>query len=131
MALAQRSREELAQRGRYSLTVAVLFILVLLGAGLPLPQRAIAVVPLLVAAVESVRELRRLRRVDAPGVNRLGPVVTLGFVGLLLLAAVTQAALYGPQKAYEDCMAGAITQAAQAACTQQRQQYILGNIMRL
>ena len=47
-------------RGRYSLTIACLFLLILVGAGLGLPRRAIVVVPIVVAIVVSVREMRRL-----------------------------------------------------------------------
>ncbi len=127
--VAQIRSEEAVRRGRYSLTIAALFVLVLFGASLPLPQRGVAVVPLVVAGVESVRELRRLRRQEAGPLPRMGPTVTLGFVTLLLLAAITQATLYSTQKAFEDCMAGANTQAAQAICGHERQQRILGNVI--
>jgi hypothetical protein len=55
----QVSREELRARGRYSMTIACLFLLILLGAGLALPRRAIVVVPIVVAIVVSIREMRR------------------------------------------------------------------------
>ena len=129
--MAQRTRQEVLQRNGYSLTVVALFLLILLARGLPLPQRAVTIVPILVAAVVTVRELMRLHRQDAPVVARFGPYVTLGFVGMLLLASLTQLAFYGPYKAYEDCMGGANTQAAQAACAQQRRQSVVGNLFEL
>jgi hypothetical protein len=113
------------------MTVVALFVLILLASGLPLPQRAVAILPIGLAAVVSVRELVRLRREQAPAMMRFGPFLTLGFVGMLLLSAVTQITLYGPLKAYQDCLAGANTQAAQAACSQERQQSLVGNLLEL
>jgi len=129
--VAARTREQVIRRGGYSLTVVALFLLILLASGLPLPQRAVALVPIVLAAVTSVRELVRLQREKAPPLMRFGPFLTLGFVGMLLLAAATQVALYVPLKAYEDCLAGANTQAAQASCAQQRQQSLVGNLIEL
>jgi len=128
--VAERTREVM-RRGGYSMTVVALFLLILLASALPLPQRAVAIVPIAVAAVISVRELIRLQRESAPALMRFGPFVTLGFVGMLLLAAATQVALYVPLKAYEDCLTGANTQAAQAVCAQQRQQSLVGNLLEL
>ncbi len=129
--VAQRTRQEVLQRNGYSLTVVALFLLILMAGGLPLPQRAVTIAPILVAAVVTVRELLRLHREDAPVVARFGPYLTLGFVGMLLLAVLSQLAFYGPVKAYEDCRAGANTQAAQAACAQQRRQSVVGNLLEL
>jgi hypothetical protein len=122
------SREEIQRRGRYSLTIASLFILILLGGGLPLPQRAIVVVPLGVAIVASIREIRRLSRGSATPFTRFGPAIALGLSSVLLLGALTQVAFYGPQKQYEDCMTGANTTTAQAVCNQQRQRNLLGSL---
>ena len=124
----QVSREELRARGRYSLTIASLFLLILLGAGLPLPRRAIVVLPILVAIIVSIREMRRLSRASAGAFTRFGPAVALGLSTVLLLGAITQAVFYAPQKRYEDCMTGANTSAAQTVCTQERQQSILGSL---
>ena len=124
----QVSREELRARGRYSLTIASLFLLILIGAGLPLPRRAIVVVPIVVAIIVSVREMRRLSRSSAGAFTRFGPAVALGLSAVLLLGAVTQAVFYAPQKQYEDCMTGANTSAAQSVCNQQRQRSILGSM---
>jgi hypothetical protein len=124
----QVSREELRARGRYSLTIACLFVLILVGAGLPLPRRAIVVVPIVVAIVVSIREMRRLSRASAGAFTRFGPAVALGLSAMLLLGAVTQAVFYAPQKQYEDCMVGANTNSAQTACSQQRQRSILGSL---
>ena len=124
----QVSREELRARGRYSMTIACLFLLILLGAGLPLPRRAIVVIPIVVAIVVSVREMRRLSRSSAGAFSRFGPAVALGLSAMLLLGAVTQAVFYLPQKQYEDCMQGANTNSAQTVCGQQRQRSILGSL---
>ena len=124
----QVSREELRARGRYSLTIASLFVLILVGAGLPLPRRAIVVVPIVVAIVVSVREMRQLSRSSAGAFTRFGPAVALGLSAVLLLGAVTQAVFYTPQKQYEDCMTGANTNTAQTVCSQQRQRSILGSL---
>ena len=125
---SQVSRDELRARGRYSLTVAALFALILLAAGLPLPRRAIVLVPIVVAMTVSVREMRRLSRVSAGAFTRFGPAVALGLSAMLLLGAVTQAVFYVPQKQYEDCMQGANTSAAQTVCSQERQRSILGSL---
>jgi len=124
----QVSREELRARGRYSLTIACLFLLILLGAGLPLPRRAIVVIPIVVAIVVSIREMRRLSRGSSGAFTRFGPAVALGLSSVLLLGAITQAVFYAPQKRYEDCMNGANTSTAQTVCSQQRQQSILGSL---
>ena len=124
----QVSRDELRARGRYSLTVASLFVLILLGAGLPLPRRAIVVVPIVLAIVVSIREMRRLSRASAGAFTRFGPAVALGLSAVLLLGAVTQAVFYVPQKQYEDCMQGANTSVAQTVCSQERQRSILGSL---
>ena len=124
----QVSKEEVQRRGRYSLTIACLFLLVLLGGGLSLPQRAIIVVPLGVAVFASIREIRRLSRVKATTFTRFGPLIALGLSAVLLVGALTQVAFYGPQKQYEDCMTGANTGTAQAVCNQQRQKSIFGSL---
>ncbi len=124
----QVSKEEIQRRGRYSLTIASLFLLVLLGGGLSLPQRAVIVVPLAVAIFASIREIRRLSKVSATAFTRFGPAIALGLSAVLLIGAMTQVVFYGPQKEYEDCMAGANTGTAQVVCNQQRQRSILGSL---
>ncbi len=120
------SPEEAAGRVRFSLSIAVLFVLTLIASGLPLPQRVVVVAPVVVVIVVSLREMRRLAGVAAPALTRLGPLLALGLSVLLLLGAVTQAVFYAPQKQYEDCMSGANTQSAQAVCGQQRQRTMFG-----
>ena len=102
--------------------------LILLGAGLPLPRRAIVVIPIVVAIVVSIREMRRLSRASSGAFTRFGPAVALGLSTVLLLGAITQAVFYVPQKRYEDCMTGANTSTAQTVCSQERQQSILGSL---
>jgi len=127
--VAERARERIMRRGGYSVTVVALFMLILLASALPLPQRAVALVPIVLAAVTSVRELMRLRREQAPALMRFGPFLTLGFLGMLLLAAVTQAAFYQPLKAYQDCLAGANTETAKTACLKEHQQSLVGSFL--
>ena len=86
------------------------------------------VVPIVLAIVVSVREMRRLSRSAAGPFTRFGPAVALGLSAVLLLGAVTQAVFYAPQKQYEDCMTGANTNTAQTVCSQQRQRSILGSL---
>ena len=124
----QVSRDELRARGRYSMTIACLFLLILVGAGLALPRRAIVVVPIVVAIVVSVREMRRLSRTSSGAFSRFGPAVALGLSAVLLLGAITQAVFYAPQKQYEDCMLGANTSTTQSVCSQQRQRSLLGSL---
>lgn len=106
-----------------------LLLLVLLGLSLPLPQRLIVAVPLVVAGVESIRGLLAVGRRGASSRERLWPLVTLGLVGIMLMSVMTQLVFYGPQKAYEDCLSGANTEVAQAACQHDRQRSILGGLV--
>ncbi|MDQ2781631.1 MAG: hypothetical protein M3Y26_03730 [Actinomycetota bacterium] len=123
------SPEEAARRVKFSLSIAVLFVLTLIASGLPLPQRVVVVAPVVVVMVVAVREMRRLAVVAAPALTRFGPLLALGLSVLLLLGAITQAVFYAPQKQYEECLSGANTQAAQAVCGQQRQRTMFGALM--
>ena len=123
----QVSREELRARGRYSLTIASLFLLILIGAGPSLPRRAIVVVPIVLAIVVSVRRCagcRGLRRAVHPvragrGSGPLrGAAARCGDAGGLLRAAEAVRGLHD----------GANTNTAQTVCSQQRQRSILGSL---
>lgn len=123
------SPRERAYRSRYALTTAALFLLVLTGFGLPLPQRLVVAVPLLVALVVSVRELFRLARARMAGLARLGAATAVGISLFLLLGMGTQLLFYAPQQRYEQCLSGANTETAKAACAQERQQGIIGTVL--
>jgi len=114
---------------QWSLTSLALFALVYLGASLPLPTRAIALVPTVVVAVITVRELLRQRREDAPVRMRLMPTITLVLVGFVFLTAVAQVVLYDGIKQYQDCLSGASTSQARAQCEVQRQQSGFGTVI--
>jgi len=118
-----------ASLAAFSLTMFCLILLVMFAMNLRLPQRLIAIVPITVAGVESVRALMTLGRLEATGRERLWPVVSLGLVGLMLMSLLTQVIFYGPQKAYEDCMTGAHTRVAQAECQHQRERSVLGALL--
>ncbi|MEO7061521.1 MAG: hypothetical protein ABI083_17510 [Lapillicoccus sp.] len=111
---------------RWSMTTLALFVMMYAATSLPLPTRAVALVPAIVAFVVTVRELLRQHRDDAPVRMRLGPSVTLVLLGFVLLIAVGQVVLYDSQKGYEDCISGANTQAAHAQCVLERQQGMFG-----
>lgn len=114
---------------QWSLTSLALFALVYAGASLPLPTRAIGLVPAGVIAVITVRELLRQRREDAPVRMRLMPSITLVLVSFVLLTAVAQGVLYDGIKQYQDCRSGANTSAARAQCEIQRQQNGFGAVI--
>lgn len=114
---------------RWSLTCLALFALVVVASDLPLPARAIALVPVIVAVVVTIQELLRQRREDAPVRMRLMPVITLVLLAFVLVTAAGQAVFYESVKEYQDCMSGANTAAARAHCELQRQQSGLGAVV--
>lgn len=115
-------------RSTYSLTLVALLLLVLVGSTLPLPGRLVIVLPLVLAAVLSVRELRRLGRTGARWLTRLGPLVASGLCVLMLLVTLLQALIIGPQRSYEQCISSAQTETAKSLCRQQRDQNLLGTL---
>jgi hypothetical protein len=93
----------------------------LVASGTPLPWTAAAVLPLMWAAVESVRALRAGRMSAGPAGTR-GTV--FGVLGLVLICVLTLVvllpyAVYGPAKRLQDCTAGANTAVAAAECRAQ------------
>lgn len=127
--MAARPGAEVQPPLSWSVTSLALFALVYAGASLPLPSRAIAVVPAVVIVVITIRELLRQRRDDAPVRMRLMPSITLVLVGFVLLAAVGQTVLYDGIKQYQDCLSGANTSTARAHCEVQRQQAGVGTMI--
>jgi len=127
--VSQRVTQRQRRSATYSLTMFCLILLVMFAMNLRLPQRLVAIVPITVAGVESVRALMALGRLEASSRERLWPVVSLGLVGLMLMSLLTQVVFYGPQKAYEDCMTGAHTRVAQVDCQRQRERPVLGTLL--
>ena len=107
------------EKAKRTLPISVLVLLAVVAMYLPLPQRFVAVLPLALALVQSVRLLRFLRH--RAGRERLWPVVTLLLVTLLLTNLAGQAAFYDTIKAYEQCIETAQTSAAAGDCEQLRQ----------
>lgn len=110
------TRTSLPPRTVWSLQVLALLAMTFFAAELPLPARAVALAPALVALWLSVHELLRQRRDDAPAGERVAPSITIVVVAFVLVLGALQAALYGPLKEYQDCVDRANTQAAQAQC---------------
>ena len=113
------------EKAKRTLPVTVLVLLGIIAMYLPLPRRFVAAVPLVVAAVLTVRLLRflTLRR----GREKVWPAVTLGLVGLMLSTLVLQAVYYDSVRSYEECIAGAQTQQALGECELLKQDSPLGS----
>lgn len=95
---------------------AVLMLLGALAAGVPLPGTALALLPLGLALVESVRALRAMGGGRAPARvvawTGMGLALTVGMV----LLAVLPFLFYDTSKRYQDCIVGANTSTAAARC---------------
>ena len=112
------------EKARRTLPISLLVLLGIIAMYLPLPKRFVAVLPLVIAIVLSVRLLQFLR--NRPGRERVWPVITLVLVGLLLSSLGMQAVFYESVSAYEQCLEGAQTQQAKATCEQLRRQSPFG-----
>ncbi|HET8593834.1 MAG TPA: hypothetical protein VFM07_01205 [Intrasporangium sp.] len=112
------------EKAKRTLPVSLLVLLGIIAMYLPLPKRFVAALPFVIAIVLTVRLLQFLR--GRAGRERLWPVITLVLTGLLLGSLAMQAAFYPSVRAYEQCMAGAQTSHARAACEEIRQQGPLG-----
>lgn len=110
----QWSAADAQERARLSLPVMVCVLLSVVAMYLPLPKRFVAVVPLLLAVVLSVRLLRSLRHRRQR--EKIWPAVTLGMIGVLLASLLVQGVFYRSVHAYEECLAGALTAQARADC---------------
>ncbi len=96
---------------------AVLFTLLGLGATyLRLPWTLVALVPLTLAIVESVRAIRAYHRDNAP--RRLVVWTGAGILisGILVVAVLLPFTFYPVAKDFQDCMDGANTGAARSQC---------------
>ncbi|GAA6526216.1 hypothetical protein [Intrasporangium sp. DVR] len=112
------------EKARRTFPVTLLVLLGIIAMYLPLPKRFVAVVPLALAAVLTIRLLRflALRR----GREKVWPAVTLGIVGLMLSTLAVQAVFYDDVSAYEQCIESAQTQQARGACEQLREDSSFG-----
>jgi hypothetical protein len=94
----------------------VLLLLGLLATYLDLPWKAVALVPLSLAAWESTRSMRQMARAGAPRRAMVWSGVGLALTAYLAGTVLLMLALYGPFKTYQDCLAGANTAVAKAQC---------------
>ena len=95
---------------------AVLLLLGLLASYLDLPWKAVALVPLALAARETVRSLRQMARAGAPRRAMVWSGIGLALITYLAGSILLMLAMYGPFKTYQDCLAGANTAVAKATC---------------
>ena len=119
MAGMTRTRRELPAGVRHSQRAAIFLLLGLLGSSLSLPLSLAALVPLGIAAVESVRALRAFSAEQAPARVMVWTALGLVLNGVLLLGVLLPYAVYGTAKGLQDCYAGANTAAARAECKRQ------------
>jgi cytochrome bd-type quinol oxidase subunit 2 len=116
------------EKAKRTLPIALLVLLGLVAMYLPLPKRFVAFLPLVVAIVLTIRLLRFLSM--RAGREKIWPVFTLVIVGMLLSTLALQVAFYGTVSAYEECLAGAQTNLAQADCEKLKESSMLGVIVR-
>jgi hypothetical protein len=98
---------------------AVLLLVGLLATYLDLPWKAVALVPLALAARETVRSLREMARAGAPRRAMVWSGVGLALIAYLTGSVLLMLAMYGPFTTYQDCLAGANTAVARAKCQDQ------------
>ena len=113
------------ERARRSLPGQLLVLLGLIAMYLPLPKRFVAVLPLVIGVVLTVRLLRYLAGRELR--ERVWPLLTLLIAGLVLLNLALQAAFYPRVSAYERCLAGAQTSLARADCERIRDEGPFGS----
>jgi cytochrome bd-type quinol oxidase subunit 2 len=101
-----------------TLPVFVAMLLAVVAMSLPLPRRFVAVVPLVLVVVLTVRLLRFLT--DRKGSEKVVPAMTLVVAGVLLATLGLQGLFYPQVRDYEACVVGAQTSEALAACEQLR-----------
>jgi hypothetical protein len=95
---------------------ALLLLLGLLATYLDLPWTAVALVPLVLAARETVRSMRAMTRAGAPRRAMVWPGVGLALIAYLAGSVLLMLAMYGPFTTYQNCLAGANTAVARAKC---------------
>jgi RsiW-degrading membrane proteinase PrsW (M82 family) len=112
------------EKARRTLPISVLVLLAIIAMYLPLPKRFVALAPLVIAVVLSIRLLQFLR--NQPGRERVWPVVTLVLIGLLVSNLAVQALFYEAVNAYEQCVDTAQTSQAAGECEELRRKSPLG-----
>jgi hypothetical protein len=95
---------------------AVLVLVGLLASTTPLPYTAVAAIPLVWAAVESIRAILAMSRGRAPTRGIVWSAVGLVMVCALTVVVLLPYAVYGPAKRLQDCTSGANTAVALAEC---------------
>ena len=94
----------------------IFLLLGALGVILPLPWTGIALVPLSIAGVESIRALKVMRAAQAPARSVLSALFGLVLTMMLAGAFALPYAFYDTMKGYQECMLGANTSVAAAKC---------------
>lgn len=112
------------EKARRTIPILLFVLLGLAALYLPLPKRFVAVVPLVIAVVLSVRLLRFLS--DRSGREKVWPAVTLIIIGMLLSSLALQGVFYPRVRAFEECLAHAQTAIAAADCEPLRQGIVFG-----
>jgi hypothetical protein len=95
---------------------AALLLVGLLATYLDLPWKAVALVPLVLAAWETTRSLRDMARARAPRRVMVWSGIGLALTAYLAGSVLLMLVFYGPFKTYQDCLAGANTAVARAQC---------------
>ncbi|WP_020144816.1 hypothetical protein [Terracoccus sp. 273MFTsu3.1] len=116
------------EKAKRTLPVALLVLLGLVAMYLPLPKRFVAVLPLVLAIVLTVRLLRFLSA--RGGKEKIWPVVTLVISGMLLSSLALQVVFYDSVHAYEECVAGAQTSIAEGDCAPLKDAGMIGLVVR-
>lgn len=108
------------EKAKRTLPISLLVLLGIIAMYQPLPKRFVALLPLVVAVVLSVRLLTFLR--GREGREKVWPAVTLLLIGLLISNLAVQALFYDTVRSYDECVRSAQTQQAAAACEEMRKQ---------
>ena len=116
------------EKAKRTLPIALLVLLGLVAMYLPLPKRFVAVLPLVLAIVLTVRLLRVLSA--RGGKEKIWPVVTLVLSGMLLSSLALQVVFYDSVHAYEECVAGAQTSIAEGDCAPLKDAGMIGLVAR-
>jgi hypothetical protein len=95
---------------------AILMLVGLVASTAPLPWTAVAVIPLVWAAVESVRAIRAMSAGGAQTRSKVSSIVGLVLVCLLTAVVLLPYTVYGPAKSLQDCTDAANTAVATAEC---------------
>jgi len=116
------------EKAKRTLPIALLVLLGLVAMYLPLPKRFVAVLPLVLAIVLTVRLLRFLS--TRGGKEKIWPVVTLVISGMLLSSLALQVVFYDSVQAYEECVARAQTSIAEGDCAPLKDAGMIGLVAR-